>query len=162
MHDYYYDKCVHQVDAWRGGEGHILALDQRGASLDPTYQGLFDLVIVLILWFGLLVLLTFFRNYLSASGYIWALHDPGNPLPMQSRILGCLWRRHTSGSLVQNLGVNYVRMTQVHKRLQDDLATLSSLVKGRGGDYDYLDPENIACSIDIWALQTQRKINEEK
>ena len=38
---------------------------------------------------------------------------------------------------------------QVHKRLQDDLATISSLVKGRGGDYDYLDPENVACSIDI-------------
>ena len=48
MHDYYHDKCVHQVDARRGG-GHILALDQRGASLNPTYQGLFDLVIVSIL-----------------------------------------------------------------------------------------------------------------
>ena len=93
-------------------------------------------------------------NYLSTSGYIWALHDPGDPLPMQSRIIGCLWRRHTSGSLVQNLGVNYFRMTQVHKRLQDDLATISSLVKGRGGDYDYLDPENVACSIDIWTLHS--------
>ena len=99
------------MDAWSGGEGHILALDQRGASLDPTYQGLFDLVIVLILWFGLLVLLSFFRNYLSTSGYIWALHDPGHPLPMQSRILGCLWRRHTSGSVVQNLGINYFRIS---------------------------------------------------
>ena len=50
---------------------------------------------------------------------------------------------------MQNLGINYFRMTQVHKRLQDDLAAISSLVKGRGGDYDYLDPENVACSIDI-------------
>ena len=50
--------------------------------------------------------------------------------------------------------------TQVHKRLQDDLAAISSLVKGRGGDYDYLDPENVACSIDIWTLETQTKTNE--
>ena len=40
MHDYYYDKCVHQVDARRGG-GHILALDQGGATIhSKSYQGL--------------------------------------------------------------------------------------------------------------------------
>ena len=63
-----------------------------------------------LIWFTCLGCLSFL-NYLSASGYIWALHDPGHPLPMQSRILGCLWRRHTSGSVVQNLGINYFRIS---------------------------------------------------
>ena len=38
--------------------------------------------------------------------------------------------------------------TQVHGTLQKALAQISSLVKDRGGEYDYLDPENVACSID--------------
>ena len=38
---------------------------------------------------------------------------------------------------------------QVHERLQKDLAAISSLVKKRGGDYNYLDPENVGCSIHI-------------
>ena len=45
--------------------------------------------------------------------------------------------------------MSYSSPSQVHERLQKDLAAISSLVKGRGGEYDYLDPENVACSIDI-------------
>ena len=37
----------------------------------------------------------------------------------------------------------------VHRVLKRDLSKLSSQVKKRKHEYDYLDPDNIACSIDI-------------
>ena len=43
----------------------------------------------------------------------------------------------------------YSSPPQVQGGLQEDLAAISRLVQARGGQYDYLDPQNIACSIDI-------------
>ena len=77
----------HQVDARRGG-GHILALDQGGASIhSKSYQGLVHLYPT---W-------TNFVNAPFAAGHLWARDGSGHTLPVQPFLLECLWRRHTTG-----------------------------------------------------------------
>jgi len=73
---------------------------------------------------------------------------PSIPLTKDIFELSMILATHSQCNLA-SLDVFEDDIPQVHKRLQNDLATISSLVKGRGGDYDYLDPENVACSIDI-------------
>ena len=38
----------------------------------------------------------FLDNHVHCAGHLWAFHDPGHPLPVQSGIFGRLWRRHTT------------------------------------------------------------------
>ena len=77
----------HQVDA-RGGWGHILALDQGGASIhSKSYQGLAHLYPTR----------ANFVNAPSAAGHLWARDGSGHTLSMQPCLLECLWKRHTTG-----------------------------------------------------------------
>lgn len=40
-------------------------------------------------------------------------------------------------------------LPNIQSNLKEELATISREVRARGGEYDYLDPDIIACSIDI-------------
>ena len=45
---------------------------------------------------------------------------------------------------------------QVQKKLHNDMKAISSLVKTRGGEYNFLDPETVVCSINIWQARKPR------
>ena len=42
----------------------------------------------------------FFDNHVHCAGHLWAFHDPGHTLPVQSGIFGCFWRGHTTGAKI--------------------------------------------------------------
>ena len=41
------------------------------------------------------------------------------------------------------------QFSNIHKVFKSELSELSDSVKQRNHDYDYLDPDQVACSIDI-------------
>ena len=125
----------------RGGGGHLLASDQGGSPLNSSHQG-----------FILFVCRDNHVQDIFELSMILATHSQCNlasldvfedDIPEVTNIRQITYRKRMQQTM------SYSSPSQVHERLQKDLAAISSLVKGRGGEYDYLDPENVACSIDI-------------